>query len=140
LPEDSEPTGLERQLERLTAELKRVGEAFRHNPDRQGPPRYRNPHDHIGEYDRLDRKEPLVLDLPHFILHLPGLRHRTRRVPGRAIAEFGEDDDGEFALIECPCGSRPIVRGTIEKCACERYYLLTGRGPIVVYGEMEPPS
>jgi hypothetical protein len=142
MPEKPEPTGLERQLEQLTAELKRVGEAFRdnHQHGRESAERFRNPHDHTGEYDRLDRKEPVVMDNAHYMLYLPGLKQRTRRVPGRAV-EFGEDDEGDYAFIECPCGAKPIARAGIEKCpGCERRYLLTGKGPLVVYGDMEPPS
>jgi hypothetical protein len=137
LPEEPEPTGLERQLGELTAAIMRLAAV----PDREGLPRYRNPHDHVGEYDRLDRKEGHWLELPHYLLQVDLLKQRARKVPVRAVAEYGEDEDGEFALIECPCGARPIAKTIIEKCrGCERYYLLTRKGPLVLYGDMEPPT
>lgn len=143
MAKDPEPTGLERQLDRLTAELRRVGDAFRdnHQVGQQLADRFRNPHDHTAEYDRLDRKEGHWVGFPHYLLHVDLLKRRTRKVPLRAVAEYGEDEDGEFALIECPCGAKPIAKTDIEKCpGCERYYLLTGKGPLVLYGDMEPPT
>lgn len=147
---------VERALERrrtlqaaLTREVHKTAAAYREVREVQGDvlsdaemalPRYRNPHDRVGEYDRLDRRDPALPTVPLFVLAIPGFKQRTRLVPDSAVAEYGEDDDGEFALLDCPCGSKPVVRRRLERCqCCERYYML-GRGrPLVFYGAMTPP-
>lgn len=149
-----EPTGAERQLavqRALTAEVKRTATAYKQMRSAEGEARdvqeeldlarFRNPHDRHSEFDRVDRKEPTLFEVAHYILFAPGLKQRSRNVPLKAIAEHGEDDDGPFALVECPCQSKPVVRATIEKCpGCERYYMLTAKRVIVVYGAMKPPG
>jgi hypothetical protein len=102
--------------------------------------RYRNPHDRDSEYDALDRKVPKKIDLGLAMRAFPALAARMRVVPFRAIAEEGEDDEGAFALVECPCGQRPIARSTLTACGgCERWYLKEG-SVLVLYGDMELPQ
>lgn len=140
MAKEQDPSPLERQLNELTAEIKRVGDVLQRQVGQQLERRYRNPYDH-GDYDRTGRKEPVVLELAHHALAIPFLKNRMRYVPGRAVAEYGEDDDGQYALIECPCGYKPIVRGPIQKCRdCERYYMLKRKGAVVVYGAMPVPG
>lgn len=136
---------LQRQL---TNEVERTIDAYR-RLEREQPPsepfdlpaRFRNPHDHASDFDALDRKDPVILGVPHFLLMIPGLKHRTRAVPARAVAEYGEDEDGQMAMIDCPCGAKPIARAGFEKCpGCERYYsILGGKRALVLYGAMPLP-
>lgn len=133
----------------MTTEVKRTAAAYRETAELQGAlaedvalERFRNPHDKTSLYDRLDRKDPGRPTFAHYALWMPGLLHRMRPVPARAVDEYASDDDGDFALISCPCGAKPIARAPIEKCpGCERYYtILGGKRAIVIYGAMTVPG
>jgi hypothetical protein len=125
------------ELRRLRAVLERIEEKM---PEPEKPERYRNPHDHDSEYDAFERKVPKKIDLGLALRAFPALAARMRVVPARAVVEEGEDDEGLFALIECPCGQRPIVRSTLTACGgCERWYL-KGASVLVLYGDMELPQ
>lgn len=107
-------------------------------------PQYRQPGGPFAEYDTLDRKQPRRHGLPDYLLLIariaPG---RVRRVPSSAIEDEGLDDElGDFAFVNCPCGARPVVRDDLEKCnGCERYYVLVERGRVyLTYGAMSPPE
>lgn len=105
--------------------------------DRSGP--QRSP---FSEYDQLGRKQPRRLAITDYLLMIARIEpERVRRVPVLAVPESGEDDDGPFALVTCPCGGRPIARSALEQCSgCERYYAEVGGGVVfVVYGAMKPP-
>lgn len=93
-------------------------------------------------YDRLGRRLPRRLPMTHFIeLAVRSKPDRLREVPRRAVADDGVDDDGHFAMVECPCGGKPIVRYPIEKCGgCERYYVLVAPTVFVLYGDMALPG
>jgi hypothetical protein len=83
---------------------------------------------------------PKKIDLGLAMRAFPALAARMRVVPFRAVVEEGEDDEGSFALIECPCGQRPIVRSKLAACSgCERWYLKE-ENVLVLYGEMEIPE
>jgi hypothetical protein len=93
--------------------------------------------------DRPGRRELRRLDIASFLLTACRIDPaRVRRVPARAIAEEGSDDEGCFALLDCPCGARPIVHAALERCPdCERYYVLAGPAAVYVcYGAMTPPE
>lgn len=131
----------------MTAEVKRTRDAYLEVAEAQGAvaqplERYRNPHDATSDFDRLDRKDLRPLRVAHFALFVPSMARRFRHVPMRGVAEYAEDDDGPFALIECPCGAKPIARAQIEQCPdCERYYtILDGKRALVFYGAMTPPG
>jgi hypothetical protein len=66
---------------------------------------------------------------------------RVRYVPATAIVEQGENGDvGDYALLQCPCGSRPVVTDGLSQCVgCERYYVTVSACVYVVYGAMKPP-
>lgn len=104
--------------------------------------RWINPHRTDAVYDLHGRREPRRLDLNLMLTAIPGFARQFRRVPARAVAEDGEDESGRFALVSCPCGSRPIVRDSLAKCSgCERFYALSASGRVfVTYGEMDPPT
>jgi hypothetical protein len=124
-------------LTRLASAIERFTDKLPEPPPKHE--RYRNPHDRDNEYDALDRKVPRKIDLGLALRAFPALAARMRVVPSRAIAEEGEDDEGPFALIECPCGQRPIVRSNITPCGgCERWYL-KDESVLVLYGDMELP-
>lgn len=100
-------------------------------------------------YDHLGRKQPARLDYAMLIQGAARLvGHRTvrehiRRVPDRALADTGEDDQGNFALVNCPCGKKPVARPESTKCpGCDRWYVTAGNNPnvYVVYGDMQPPA
>lgn len=93
-------------------------------------------------YDRLGRRLPRRLPVTHYIeLAMRSAPERCRQVPRAAIAEDGVDEDGHFAMVECPCGRKPIVRYQIEKCGgCARYYVLTAPTVFVLYGDMVLPG
>lgn len=111
-------------------------------------PPYLNPHNPRA-VDRLDRRQPRLLavgSLLHAGISLMSLRlrddcsNRVRRVPRKAVVDIGDDEDGPFAFVVCPCGSRPIARGGLTKCpGCERWYTFHQR-VYVVYGDMDPPE
>jgi hypothetical protein len=102
--------------------------------------RYRDPHDRDSEYDALGRKVPRKIGLDLALRRFPALVERMREVPARAIAEEGEDDEGAFALVECPCGQKPIARSKLTPCSgCERWYLKE-TSVLVLYGDMELPQ
>lgn len=99
--------------------------------------------------DRLGRKLPARLDVgmlmqgAALLVGNEFVAERLRVVPDRAIAETGADEEGVYALVECPCGRQPIARPVPVKCSgCERHYVTSGANPgvYVIYGEMEPPS
>lgn len=95
-----------------------------------------------GAYDPHGRRQPRRVDLPDYLLMIARIDPaRVRRVPKRAIADDGVDEDGDFALVTCPCGARPVVRFELAKCSdCERYYTLIAPGYVfLTYGEMTPP-
>lgn len=132
----------------MTTEVKRTGTAYREVAALQATvvaasfdlEHYRNPHDRTAEFDFLNRKDPVRFGVAHFALLVPGFIRRMRHVPDRAV-EYGEDDDGQYGLIECPCGSRPICKERLEKCpGCERYYAIDGKQAVVAYGNMTPPD
>lgn len=92
--------------------------------------------------DRLGRNQLRRLDMPFWLYmmatHAPS---RVREVPSAAIEEEHRGEDGDWTLIACPCGGKPIAGPIIEKCAgCERHYTLAGHNVYVVYGAMEPPT
>ena len=94
-----------------------------------------------GGYDLLDRRAPRRLGLADYLLLVARSDPaRVRTVPQRAVVDDGHDDDGDFALVACPCGTRPIVRERLERCGgCERFYALIGPKVFCCYGEMTPP-
>lgn len=99
-------------------------------------------HDPFAEFDYLGRKVPHRIPLPAYLLMVARIEPaRVRRVPPRAVVENGVDEAGDFALVACSCGHRPVVRAELAKCsACERYYTLIDDGSVyVTYGEMAPP-
>lgn len=125
------------QLARLTQAIERATAKM---PD---PPmsfvRYRNPHDHDSEFDIHGKIEKRI-DLGLAFRTFPGLVERMRQVPARAVVEEGEDDDGPFSLVTCPCGQNPIVRSELSQCeGCERHYLRLERSAWVLYGDMPVP-
>lgn len=64
---------------------------------------------------------------------------RVRAVPARAVTE--ENDEEAFALVACPCESRPVVTARLAKCpGCERWYVYVGGRAFVAYGEMALPT
>jgi hypothetical protein len=95
----------------------------------------------FAEYDLLGRKQPRRFGNHDYLLMIARIEPaRVRRVPAAAIDEEGIDEEGEFALLECPCGARPVVRPKLERCQCERYFVLIAAGSIwVTYGETKPP-
>jgi hypothetical protein len=116
------------------------------NLERKLPPQpepyehYRDPHDRDSEYDAVGRKIEKKIDLRLALRTFPALAARMRVVPSRAIAEEGEDDEGVFALVECPCGQKPIARSTLTACGgCDRWYL-KATSVLVLYGDMELPQ
>lgn len=86
--------------------------------------------------------EPRHLGFYDYARAIPGFAERIRRVPAIAVAEVGDDDDGPFAMVACPCDFHPIVRDSIAKCeGCERYYVLVKTGAVLVfYGNMDVPQ
>lgn len=96
--------------------------------------------------DRLGRRQLHTLTMAHYILAIPGLSHRTRRVPARAVVQ--EDEDG--AMVECPCGHKPVVPemqaepGNVQsgmlRCGgdCGRWYYYDGVRVYALY-EGDPP-
>lgn len=95
-----------------------------------------------GGYDLVDRRQPRQLGLPDYLLMVARIEPaRVRKVPRHAVVDDGQDDDGEFAFVVCPCGAKPIARGSLEKCSgCERRYVLVARShAFVTYGAMTPP-
>jgi hypothetical protein len=124
------------ELEELRGRVKRQAEEL--DRLRQvAPARFKNPQDKLAFYDRIGRKEPAVMGLAHYLLYIPGLADRTRFVPRAAIDEVGEDEEGDFVLVECPCGARHVCRAPLVKCSgCERHYALIGNRPLVAYGAM----
>lgn len=108
-----------------------------------------NPHARPAPRDRLGRKQPTRLDAAMLLegaaLLVGGefVAERVRAIPERAVVENGEDEAGVYALVECPCGSKPIVRVEPVKCnGCERHYVASGPNPnvYVIYGDMKPPA
>lgn len=96
--------------------------------------------DPLIDYDRLGRRQPTRLGWPRILRSIPGLLERSRIVPAAAIAEQAHDDEGDYSLVACPCGHRPIVRSSLKKCdGCERYYVAFGASVFVTYGGMEVP-
>lgn len=111
-------------------------------------PPYLNPHNKRA-VDRLGRQQPRPLGVGSLLgagIALMAQRqgddcsNRVRRVPRKAVVDVGDDDDGAFAFVTCPCGARPIVRGGLTKCpGCERWYTFHVR-VYVVYGDMDVPA
>lgn len=96
----------------------------------------------FSEFDSLGRKQPNRLGAPFYLLLIAKVAPtRVRRVPAAAITEEGDDDDGGFSCVTCPCGARPIVRSRLGRCTdCERWYVRVELGAVwVAYGEMPPP-
>lgn len=103
--------------------------------------RWRNPHDH-RRYDHLGRRQPRRLSIATLLgTARYTASERLRKVPAAAIVGAGDDDSGDFSLVSCSCGHRPVVRIDLNKCpGCERWFMVTGGQVWVVYGDMEPPS
>lgn len=99
---------------------------------------YRNPHGSpLAKRDHLGRKQPHRLSLADFIVAIPGMAGRTRRVPAAAILELTETEETATALLRCPCGAQPIATPEAVKCSgCERYYVVLGDSVLVIYGAM----
>lgn len=122
-------------LRSIAATLERLERTLNPPPE----PRYRNPHDRDSAYDG-HGKIPRRLDLALIVRSVPGMAERFRRVPGRAVVESGSDGDGPYALVECPCGQKPVVRAPLRQCSgCQRFYMLPRATAWVFYGDMEPP-
>jgi hypothetical protein len=135
---------LERIVERQETEARR--HALRSDAVRLAP--FVNPHNR-RPVDRLGRQEPRRLGVGMLLdagIELGARRldedwsDRVRRVPARAVVDVGEDEDGLFALVLCPCEAKPIARSGLTKCpGCERWYTYHQR-VYVVYGDMDPPA
>lgn len=92
---------------------------------------------------RFTRLTPRRFDLDVYLAMLhERAPERMRLVPACAIAEQGVDDEGDFSLVDCPCGAKPVVRTSIAPCGgCERWYAhLRVDRVVVVYGGMTPPG
>lgn len=95
------------------------------------------------EYGFTPWAEPHRLTWYDYARAIPGFAERVRRVPALAVAEVGDDEEGSFAMVTCPCGGHPIARDSVDKCSgCERYYALVRKtGAVVVfYGNMDLPA
>lgn len=94
------------------------------------------------EHDRLGRKQPRQIPISIYAeIASRSQPDRLREIPRAAIVEDGDDEDGHFAMVRCPCGHRPIARYSIAKCnGCERFYVAVAPSVFVLYGEMEPPT
>lgn len=94
---------------------------------------------HLYDAPRLGRKLLKRYTIAGLILATPALAQRLRKVPAGAISEETEEPT---ALIECPCGHRPVAERSLAKCpGCERIYVTFGPGrTYVVYGDMEMPE
>lgn len=92
--------------------------------------------------DRLDRRQPHRIPISNYLeLAIRSAPGRLREVPRGAIEEDGFDEEGAFALVNCPCGGHPIARYSIDKCnGCQRYYVCAGPKTFVIYGRMDPPE
>lgn len=94
------------------------------------------------QVDGLGRQVPRRLGVETYLLMVARIEpERVRRIPSVAVLEEGEDDDGRFALVSCPCGGHPTVRAALVKCeGCQRFYALMGLGSVwVAYGDMAVP-
>lgn len=86
--------------------------------------------------DRLGRGQLRPFDTLPWVLRLAARDGRVREVPGAKVVEEREDE----ALVECPCGHRPIVERTLRQCpGCQRWYILMRR-VWVVYADMPVPG
>jgi hypothetical protein len=100
---------------------------------------WRNP---IRPRDQLDRQIPRRFSIATLLAATGGAaQRRVRRVPAAAVAEDGEDEEGVYAFITCPCRHRPVARVSLSKCdGCERWYFLLGTSQVyVIYGDMRLP-
>lgn len=94
-------------------------------------------------YDRLGRKQFTRSSFWTMLRWIPGLLERAVVIPASAVEEQGSDELGDYCLVKCPCGARPVARPCIDKCpGCERYYVVSPDGGrvIVAYGDMEVPK
>lgn len=120
-------------------------ERWRHAEETELPPPEDIPGPTAGvlsEYDAFGRKLPRRLGSADYLLVIARSEPaRVRRVPSQAVVEEGDDDDGAFALVECPCGTRPVVRGLSTKCTgCNRNYVRFEGGTVfVAYGDGQVP-
>lgn len=118
-------------IERATDKMPEPTPRFEH---------YVNPHDRDSEYDHHGKVEKKI-DLGLAFRTYPALVARMREIPARAVTEEGDDDDGAYSMIVCPCGQKPIVRPELRKCeGCERWYLRFERAAWVLYGDMDVPD
>lgn len=105
-------------------------------------PHQQEPTGPFDQFDAIGRKRPQRLTIAHYLLEVARIDpERVRRVPAAAIEEEGVDEIGEFSYVKCPCGMRPVVRPTLEKCTgCDRNYVHIDLGAVyVAYGNMAPP-
>ncbi len=98
---------------------------------------------HELTYTKPEVKHPVRMDPGHYLLAIARIDPaRVRRVPAAAIVEQGVDDDGDFSLVACPCGARPVIRLALIPCSgseCERWYVQVETSVWVTYGAMTPP-
>jgi hypothetical protein len=122
------------KLDRLRQSIDGLEKKLPPQPERYE--HYHNPHDRDSEYDIHGK-----VDLGLAFRTYPALVARMREVPARAVTEEGDDDEGAYSLIVCPCGQKPIVRSELRKCeGCERWYLRFERAAWVLYGDMDVPE
>lgn len=96
----------------------------------------------FAAFDDFGRRIPRRLGIADYLLTIARSEPaRVRRVPSAAVVEEGDDDDGPFGMVTCPCGGRPIVRSVLEPCVgdCDRYYVRFDGGMVFVAYAGEPP-
>lgn len=96
----------------------------------------------FATYDAIGRKNPRRLGHADYLLLIARSDPaRVRRVPSIAVVEEGEDDQGPFAFITCPCGTRPVARTALAKCGgCDRNYVRFEQGTVFVAYAGEIPA
>lgn len=94
------------------------------------------------QVDSLGRQVPRRLGVETYLLMFARMApERVRRIPSTAILEEGEDEQGRYALVRCPCGGHPTVRARLQQCdGCGRFYVSLALGAVwVAYGDMPVP-
>lgn len=126
-------------VERLSEAIERGSLLLERHEARELRQRLEESHERtLTDALRRPPKEPRRLDLPLMATATPGLLGQfAKQVPG----EFWTQTDYQQATVACPCQTDTVVPlGVPTSCACDRFFLYTGRELRVARYPAEEPA